>query len=309
MAEWAGINEFVAVAETQGFTAAARRLDVSVAHISRQVSALEDRLGTRLLHRTTRKVSITAEGQLYYQHCRQLLDGLEDAERAVSELRDHPVGRLKMTAPMSFGERFIAPLVNTFVIAHPEVQVDLQLTNQQLDLVDQGIDLAIRVGLLEDSRLAARRLASRTQVLCASPQYLEKNGTPDALADLLNHNCLLGTLDHWRFTIDGAAGHIRVKGSLRCNSGHALVDAALSHIGVVQLPGYYVDELLKSGQLVEVLAKFKPPTEGVWALYPQNRHLLPKVRAMIDFLVEGLDDASYVTRQPHTAAPRYPANR
>lgn len=293
MAEWAGINEFVAVAETQGFTAAARRMDVSVAHVSRHVSALEDRLGTRLLHRTTRKVSITAEGQLYYQHCRQVLDGLEEAERAVGELRHHPVGRLKMTAPMSFGERFIAPLVNAFVIAHPEVQVELQLTNQQLDLPDKRIDLAIRVGLLEDSRLAARRLASRTQILCASPEYLAQKGTPESLSDLLNHNCLLGTLDHWRLATDGAAENVRVKGSLRCNSGHALVDAALTHIGVVQLPGYYVDDLLSTGELIEVLAPFRPPTEGVWALYPQNRHLLPKVRAMIDFLAEELDAGSY----------------
>lgn len=290
MADWEGINEFVAVAESASFTNAARRLGTSVANVSRRVSALETRLDAKLLHRTTRQVSLTEEGRIYHHHCRQVLESLEEAERAVSHLHTKPVGQLRLTAPLSYGEKYIAPLVNEFALAHPALQIELMLTNQKLDLVDEGLDLAIRLGVLEDSRLMARKLSTRAQFVCASPDYLARHGQPHTLSELDKHNCLLGTLDYWRFEEEGKARNIRVKGRLRCNSGPALVDAALRGLGLVQLPDYYVSTPIERGELVPLLTQYHPQSEGIWALYPYNRHLSSKVRLLIDFLAQRLPD-------------------
>ncbi len=284
MQSWEGLIEFVTVAETGSFTAAARRLESSVANVSRQVSALENRLGIRLFYRTTRKVTITEAGQTYYQHCRPLLDGLDEAERAVSSLQSNPRGKLRLTAPVAWGEEYVVPRINDFVLAHPEIEVEVLLTNQQVDLVEKGFDLAIRLGRLEDSTLIARRLATRTQYVCASPDYLLRYGTPHTLSELHNHNCLLGTLDYWRFEEEGRERNVRVKGRLRCNSGRALLDAAEKGLGLVQLPDYYVRPGIRSGALVAVLERYRPGKEGVWALYPQNRYPSSKVKLLIDYL-------------------------
>lgn len=284
MFNWEGVSEFVAVAETESFTAAAKRLGISTAQVSRQVSALETRLTTKLFYRTTRKVSVTEAGNVYYQHCRQVLDGLDEAERAITNLQSTPTGKLKITAPVTYGERSIAPLVNDFVIKYPDLEVLLQLTNQKMDLVNEGFDLAIRLGKLDDSSMMAKRLASRTQYVCASPDYLSAFGVPHSLSELDRHNCLQGTLDYWRFQEKGKARNIRVKGSISCNSGRALVDAALKGIGIVQLPDYYVVPYIEDGQLVSLLEQNREPDEGVWALYPHNRHLSPKVRLLLDYL-------------------------
>lgn len=200
MARWDGIEECVAVAETRSFTRAAERLGSSVANISRQISRLEDRLDVQLFQRTTRSVTLTDDGRIYYNHCRALLDGLVEAEQAIGERLSEPTGRLRITAPLSYGERFIAPLIAGFTMHYPRLEIDLQLTNQRLDLIESGIDMAIRVGVLEDERLVARPLAHRAQFVCASPDYLARFGQPHTLAELKNHSCLLGTLDHWRFT-------------------------------------------------------------------------------------------------------------
>lgn len=288
MAEWEGIKEFVAVVEQGGFTAAARSLSHSVAHISRQVGALENRLDAKLLHRTTRKVMVTEEGQLFYQHCRHLLEGLDEAERALSRLQSHPSGKLRLTAPVSYGERYIAPALHDFMRRYPEIQAELHLTNQSLDIVDLGFDLAIRLGMLEESRLVARKLAQRSLYVCASPDYLARHGQPHTLAELRHHNCLLGTLDHWRFDEAERHRNVRVRGNLRCNSGAALLDAALKGMGLVQLPDYYVEEAIAEGRLVEVLHPFREQHEGIWALYPQNRHLSAKVRLLVEYFGEVL---------------------
>lgn len=288
MSNWEGINEFVAVVETNSFTAAAARLGISVAQVSRQVTALETRLATKLLYRTTRKVSVTELGTTYYQHCRQLLDGLDEAERAITNVQQTPRGKLKLTAPVTYGERNLAPLINRFLVQYPELEVSLNLTNQRLDLVEEGYDLAIRLGKLTDSSMMARRLGSRTQYVCASPNYLAARGAPHSLSELERHNCLQGTLDHWRFQENGRERTIRLKGNLRCNSGRALLDAALKGIGIVQLPDYYVADSLERGLLVALLTQYQPPGEGIWALYPHNRQLSPKVRLLLDFLAEQL---------------------
>ncbi|MCY0964278.1 LysR substrate-binding domain-containing protein [Parathalassolituus penaei] len=290
MANWEGVQEFVAVAETGSFTRAAQRLGISVAQISRQVSALESRLSTELLHRTTRKVSVTEAGRLYYQHCRPLLEGLDEAERALTRLQGQASGLIRLTAPITYGEQQVAPLLNGFLLQHPAVRFDLQLTNQKLDLIDGGLDLAIRLGRLEDSSMMARRLGSRRLYVCASPSYLSQYGEPRTLAELQDHNCLPGTLDSWRFRESGQERSLRVNGSLRVNSGFALVDAAIKGIGLVQLPDYYVSDHMARGELVPILEEFQPDDEGIWALYPRSRHLLPKIRLLVDYLYDALNN-------------------
>lgn len=290
---WEGVTEFVAVAETESFTAASKRLGISTAQVSRQVSALENRLNTKLFYRTTRKVSLTEEGNVYYQHCRQVLDGLEDAERAISNLRGKPQGLIKLTAPVTYGEKYIMPLVNDFMLQYPEVEVTIDFTNRQVDLVEGSFDLAIRLGRLTSSSMMAKRLTSRTMYVCASPAYLQKFGIPHSLSELRQHNCLIGNYAHWRFQESGKEKSIRVSGTLNCNSGYGLRDAVIKGIGLAQLPDYYIDKDLESGDIVPILTNYQEPDEGIWALYPHNRHLSPKVRMLVDYLAEQLPHVSH----------------
>lgn len=288
MGQWQGVAEFVAVAETGSFTAAAGRLAVSVAQISRQISALEDRLGAKLFFRSTRKVVMTENGVVYYQHCRSLMDGLEEAERAISDLQSTPRGKIKMTAPITYGEENIMPLVNDFLLRYPDLELHCELSNQLDDLVTQGYDLAIRIGKLTDSAMMARKLASRTRYVCAAPDYLDRYGIPHSLAELEQHACLLGASDFWRFQEAGKSRNVRVVGRIRCNSGYALVDAAVKGLGVIQLPDYYVRAFLDDGRLIRVLDHYREPEEGIWALFPHNRNLSPKIKLLVDFLTKQL---------------------
>jgi DNA-binding transcriptional LysR family regulator len=285
---WQGISEFVYVAEAESFTLAANKLAISTAQVSRQVTALEQRLNVKLLYRTTRKVSLTQEGSVFYQHCRAVLDGLEQAETAITSLQATPQGKIKLTASVTYGEQQILPLVNNFVSKHPDIEIIAQLSNQKIDLVDEGYDLAIRLGKLNDSTLMAKKLAKRTNFVCVAPSYLEKHGTPYTLSELNQHNCLLGTRDYWRFNEGKKDKNIRVSGSVRVNSGYGLVDAALKGLGIVQLPDYYVNEYIEQGRLITLLDHYREPDEGIWAVYPHNRQLSAKIRLLVDYLVEQL---------------------
>lgn len=289
---WDGISEFVYVAEYESFTRAAKELGISTAQVSRQISALEQRLNIKLLYRTTRKVSLTEEGRVFYQHCRGVLDGLDAAEQAVSNLQAKPQGRIKLTAPVTYGEQQLLPLINDFMVQYREIEVTAFLSNQKLDLVEGGYDLAIRIGKLSDSTMMAKKLSRRTNFVCAAPAYLKKYGIPHSLSDLKQHNCLLGTRDYWHFIEDSSnvdtEKNLRVSGSVQYNSGHSLVDAALKGLGIVQLPDYYVQKHLASGALVSVLDNYREPEEGIWAIYPHNRHLSPKIRLLVDYLTERL---------------------
>ncbi len=286
--QWQGVSEFVHVAEAESFTRASKRLGISTAQVSRQVMALERRLTTKLFYRTTRRVSLTEEGRIFYQHCRSILDGLEAAERAVMNLQSRPQGKIKLTASTTYGEQRILPLVNDFVLQYPDIEVTAHLSNRQVDLVDEGYDLAIRLGKLKDSSLMAKKLAVRTNYLCASPDYLNSHGTPHCLSELTQHNCLRGTLEYWRFRDGDSEKNIRVSGSVRYNSGAALVDAALKGLGIVQLPDYYVADHIQNGNLNSLLDSLREPDEGIWAVYPHNRHLSPKIRLLIDYLAKQL---------------------
>ncbi|MDD8060614.1 LysR substrate-binding domain-containing protein [Shewanella metallivivens] len=288
MMQWEGIFEFVAVAETDSFTAAGKRLSISTAQVSRQVSQLENRLNTKLFYRTTRKVSLTEEGSVYYQHCRQVLDSLDEAERAISSLKDKPQGLIRMTAPVTYGEKFVMPIVIDFMQQYRDIEVVCELTNRQLDLVEGGFDLAIRLGRLTNSSMMAKHLTNRSQYVCAAPSYIAQFGTPYTLSELSQHNCLIGSQSHWNFIDQGKAKAVKVSGSLSCSSGLSLLSAAISGLGIVQLPGYYVNDAIEAGQLVVLLAPYQQPKEGIWALYPHNRHLSPKVRLLVDKLSQEL---------------------
>jgi DNA-binding transcriptional LysR family regulator len=288
MSRWEGLDEFVAVAECGQFTAAAERLGLSSSQISRQVARLEERLQTRLFYRSTRKVSLTEAGQTFLQHCQRLQDGREEALRAIGDLASEPKGLLRMTCAVAYGERFILPLVNDFMALHPQLRLEIELTNRPLDLLQEGLDLAIRLGRLPDSQLVATRLAPRVMHLCAAPAYLQRYGHPHSLSELTRHNCLIGSSDQWQFQQEGREQALRVQGNWRCNSGEAVLDAALRGFGLCQLPDYYVQQHLLSGALVALLEAQQPPNAAVWALYPQQRHLSPKVRQLVEHLKHGL---------------------
>lgn len=286
--QWEGISEFVHVAENASFTQASKKMAISTAQVSRQISALENRLNVKLFYRTTRKVSLTEEGRVFYQHCRSVLDGLDGAERAITNLQTTPQGKIKLTASVTYGEQQVLPLVSDFMLQYSEVAVSAYLSNQQIDLVEGGYDLAIRIGKLADSSMMAKKLGTRTSYVCASPEYLEKHGIPHAISELSKHSCLLGTLDYWHFMESGKEKNIRVAGKLRYNSGYSLADAALKGLGIVQLPDYYVQNHLQSGELITLLDSYRVPDEGIWAIYPHNRHLSPKIRLLVDYLAKHL---------------------
>ena len=290
MNRWEGLDEFVAVAECGQFTAAAERLSLSSSQISRQIARLEERLQTRLFYRSTRRVALTEAGHTFLQHCQRLQDAREEALRAVGDLNSEPKGLLRMTCAVAYGERFIVPLVTDFMVQHPQLRVDIELSNRTLDLLHDGLDLAIRLGRLQDSRLVAARLAPRQMYLCAAPSYLQRYGRPHSLSELSQHNCLIGSSDLWSFQTNGRDAGVRITGNWRCNSGQAVLDAALRGIGLCQLPDYNELEHLRSGALVSLLDNQQPPDTAVWALYPQQRHLSPKVRQLVDFLKQGLGE-------------------
>jgi len=279
--QWQGISEFVAVAETQSFTKAGIKLAISTAQISRQVSMLEQRLNSKLLYRTTRNVSVTQEGQLFYQHCRSVLDGLAAAENAISNLQRKPQGKIRLSAPVTYGEQVILPIANDFMLEYPEIEIEAMLSNRRIDIIEQGFDIAIRIGHLSDSSMMAKKLTTRVSHVCAAPSYIERFGAPTSLAQLTQHQCLLGTLDYWRFADEK---QLRVHGRVRYNSGFSLLDAALKGLGIVQLPDHYVVPYIEQGLLVELLPDVSAEPELISALYPHNRQLSPKIKLFVEFL-------------------------
>ncbi|KAK0351009.1 hypothetical protein LTR94_026708, partial [Friedmanniomyces endolithicus] len=273
---WNGIDEFTAVAEQASFSAAAKRLGLSVSAVSREIARLEDRLQTRLLNRTTRRVELTGPGRDFLERCRKLIDERDEALAAVQPDDRAPRGLLRMTCSVSYGERFIAPALNDLARTYPDLSIELDLDNRLRDLVGDGYDLAIRFGHLTDSRLVAQRLASRRLILCASPDYLARRGAPRDLSELASHERLAGSSEHWRFKDADRETTHRPQGRWRCNSGAAVMDAALQGLGLCQLPDFYVADHLRTGALIALLAQHRPADEGVWAVHPHRRHTPPK---------------------------------
>lgn len=286
MQHWDRVEAFVEVVRTGSFAASARQLQVSNSHISRLVSQLEQQLGTQLLYRTTRQIRLTDTGALYYDSCRQLFDGFKEAELLLNHHQGQPTGLLKITAATTFGDRYIAPLVNDFALLYPQIKVSMHFSNRQVELIDEGFDLGIRMGVLKESTLIARRLCDRKEYLVGSPAYFARHPAPENLASLEQHQCLIGSRGSWLLAQNGLRKNVVLRGNWQANSGPGLLDAALKGMGIAQLPDYYVDEHLASGRLQSVLDEFRYQDTGVWVVYPQQRYLAPKVRFFIDFLVE-----------------------
>jgi DNA-binding transcriptional LysR family regulator len=284
-----GMAVFAKVVESASFVAAARHFDMSPAVVTKHIRRLEERLGVRLLNRTTRRVSATEVGQNYYERCLRILSEVEDAERAASDLQAAPRGLLRVTTSVSFGAHQLAPAIADYLVAYPDVSVDLILQHNYVDLVEERIDLAIRLGRLSDSSLIARKLYAVEMVLCASPGYLAANGTPQQPRDLVEHNCLIYTYAAgraWTFTDpNGKAEVIRISGPLLANSGDALLAFALKDTGIVLAPDYLAADDLSAGRLVRLLPEYTTQEMPVYAVYPHSRCLSAKTRTFIDFLV------------------------
>lgn len=287
----ANMEAFVRVAETQSFSEAARRLRTSKSLVSRHVAALEGALGVRLFHRTTPSLTLTEEGRGYYAQVTRILSEIEEANNSVSQTRVTPRGRLKVSAPMSFGTLHLAPAIPRFLARYPEVELDLNLNDRYVDLVDEGFDLGIRVGPLAESSMVARKLCALRMILCASPDYLKSHGTPQTPKDLAQHQCLCYSTNsfvpEWRLMqLNGTPWQVEISGHLHANNGDVLRSAALAGAGIAFLPSFIVGNDLQASTLVSLLADYVPADAAIHAVYPNSRHLSPKVRAFIDFLVE-----------------------
>jgi DNA-binding transcriptional LysR family regulator len=282
------IRAFTAVADARSFTQGARRLGVSSAQVSKLVARLEERLGARLLNRTTRDVSLTDTGQAYLERARDLLDGFEALETSVRDHAQGPSGTLRISAPVSFGRNQLTPALLDFAGACSAVALDVSFTDRMVNLVEEGFDAAVRIGQLSDSSLIARRLAAVRMVTCAAPGYLERAGTPKTLADLAAHEAILDTNVRdplvWRYGPPSDVQEVRVHGRLRFNGAEACVAAAVAGFGITRSPAFAAVDALRAGELVPLLCDFEPELIHVHAVYPHARHLAAKVRSFVDFL-------------------------
>ncbi|MFM2041779.1 MAG: hypothetical protein RLY86_355 [Pseudomonadota bacterium] len=290
---------FTLVAETRSFTRAAEKLNLSKSAASRRIAELEETLGARLFHRTTRSISLTQVGQSFHQRIAQILSDLDEAERSVADERTAPRGVLKVAAPMSFGIRHLGAAICDFMARFPEVEVDMDLSDRYVDLVEEGYDLAVRIGRLKDSSLIARRICPARMVVCAAPDYLKRRGRPGVPQDLTQHDCLLYTgaqRDEWVFRARPGAEEtvaIRITGRLKANNGDLLRAAAVGGQGVITMPTFIVGDDLAAGRLVPCLLDHMVEPGAVHCVYPANRHLSPKVRAFVDFMTARLGPVPY----------------
>jgi DNA-binding transcriptional LysR family regulator len=281
---------FAGVVDAGSFVRAADELAVSKAAVSRVVADLEARLGVRLLHRTTRRLSLTGEGEVFHLRCKELLAAVQEAESEVTERSGRAVGTLKVTAPVTFGLLHLAPLWPGFLAAHPELALEVNLSDRQVDLVEEGVDLAVRIARLESSSLVSRQLSSTRLVLCASKRYLRAKGTPRQPKDLTRHDVLAYSLlamgDAWEFEGPQGPVTVRVNPRVRTNSGDTCRAMALRGAGIILQPMFMVEDDLNSGALVELLPKYRSIEFGIYAVYPSRKHVLPKVRLLIDYLAQ-----------------------
>ena len=287
MDRWRGLAEIVAIADCGSFIGAANRLGVSTSHISRAIVRLETKLGTRLIERTTRSVRLTDSGRTLVEQSRRILTECDEIMQLISHQAEMQ-GELRITCSIALGEAFIVPIVRQYLLDNPKISVTMELTNRVIDLVGESFDVGIRTGHPNDSRLAARQIATRSMETCASPDYILRSGLPETPSDLDQHECLIGTNPVWHFKEADKRMAFVPKGRWRCNSGTALVDAALADMGICQLPAYYVQHHIREGRLQRVLADYHDDAEIIWAAYPQRRYLIPKVRRLIDLLSDKL---------------------
>lgn len=281
---------FCSVVDKGSFVGAAEPLEMSKAAISRYVSGLEERLGARLLHRTTRRLSLTEEGRQFYHQAKEVLAMMDAAEEAVSSAAPEPTGVLRVNAPVSFGIMHLGPVWADFMQAYPKVELDISLNDRLVDLVDEGFDAAVRIARMENSSLIGRRLASTRMCLCASPAYLERHPQVLALADLTKHGIVAYTHfasgNDWLFEGPDGPENVRTRSVVRCNNGDTCRSIALAGGGISLQPSFMVAEDLRAGTLVEILADYRSVELGIYAVYPSRKQLPSKVRALVNFLVE-----------------------
>lgn len=298
MDKFAALRTYVAVVGTGSFSRAAEKLGLSRAMATKHVQTLEEELGARLINRTTRKLSVTEAGRDFHARAERVLADLEEAENAVADVSANPRGLLRVAAPMSFGIRHLGPAIADFMRECPDVAVDLSLNDRVVDLIDEGLDVAVRVGRLAESSLVARRIARARLIAAATPDYLQRKGKPKTPADLAWHDCLDYTLSalgpEWRFyDRDGKMHAVRVAGPLKANNGDVLMGAAKAGRGIVLTPSFIGGEEIAAGALVDVLPDFKGEELPIHAVYPAARHLSVKVRRFVDFLAARFADAPW----------------
>lgn len=283
-----------------GFSAAARSLELTPSAVSKQVNRLEDRLGVRLLNRTTRRLSLTEEGRAFYERCKAILDDIEEAERLISNAQHTPRGTLRVNAPFALGRRQLVPLLPAFMNRYPQVRIELELNDRTVNILEEEIDVLIRGATeLHDSSHIARRLATARRFICAAPSYLEKYGVPQTPEDLRRHNCLMlshpSGLNDW--VLQGSDGPrvIHVSGNFASNFTDVLHAAALAGVGLARLSTIIIGEDIKQGRLSPVLTDYTRDFASIYAIYPHRRHLSPKVRAFVDFLRDAFDPPPWQT--------------
>ena len=291
------MRTFASVIEMGSFVRAADTLSMSKAAVSRYVSDLESRLGVRLIQRTTRKLSLTEEGEVFYARCKEILAGLVEAEAEISLRTGQAVGQIKISAPVSFGILHMASLWGVFISQQPKISLDITLSDRVVDLVEEGIDVAIRIGRLPSSTMISRKLATTRMVLCASPAYLRRTGKPKKLADLTDHAVLAFSYwsggDEWQFEGPLGTESVKVKPRMHANSGDTCRGGALEHQGIILQPTFLVGTDLQSGALVEVLSQYRSIELGIYAVYSSRKHISPKIRLLIDFLVDWFKQARW----------------
>lgn len=284
-----GMQLFVRVAELGSFSAAAQQMNVARSAVTRQVAALEKHLGTMLLARSTRRLSLTSAGVAYLEKCREILGLVEAAEAGLSEDRQAPRGHIRITLPLSFGIRQLMPMFGDFMAANPEVSIELDFNDRRANLIEGGFDLAIRIADRLEPGDVARKIGSSQGIVAAAPGYLERHGRPKHPRDLIKHECfgyLLAARSSWSFVIDGETKSFPVSGRLQTNSGDALLDAAIRGLGITRAPTFIAEQAVREGKLEILLRKFPTPALGIYAIFPSNRYVPHRVRALVDFIAQ-----------------------
>ncbi|MBV1863155.1 MAG: LysR family transcriptional regulator [Rhodobacteraceae bacterium] len=289
-----GMRTFCAVAQQKSFVNAASLLGISPALTSKYIGQLEDRLGVRLLNRTTRSLSLTEQGSRYFNRCQELIAQFDALEASVQEAQTAPKGHLRLSAPRALGEAFLMPVISDFLDEYPNITVEVHLSDRFVNIVEEGFDLAVRVGVLQDSALVARKLSSLNIVLCAAPEYLEWAGTPHTPEDLSQHRCIIDSIFKggatWPFWVNGKKTTVVVSGRATVNSANACRDMALRGVGIIRAPDHVVAEDIAAGRLKPLLNSFVHSDFGIYAIYPHSQYLATKTRLLVDFLVMRFSD-------------------
>lgn len=298
MDRFENMNAFVRVVEAGSISAAADRMDVAKSVVSRRLKELEEHLGVELFHRTTRQMNLTDSGRAFYQQSVRILADFLEAEHATSQFHGALKGNLKVALPLSFGLMHLGPAINEFLQTHPEITFDLDFNDRQVDILTEGFDLAIRIASLPDSSLIARRLTPIQAIMCASPFYLERMGTPQSPKELINHQCLVYSLisnyENWSlYDTEGQLIKTKIAAYLKASNGEFLRDAAVDGLGIILLPTFIVYKEIERGALVPLLTQYKSSPLAAYAIYPQTRHLSQRVRAFVDFLVKRFEGLPY----------------